>query len=183
MDYNQIKTFNEKKDFLLLTLIIFSFNNQIRFNGNNEFNMPVGKRDFNTSTMKNVKEFAIILKNNNIEIMNVDFMKIKIDNLIDPFVYCDPPYILGNAAYNENNGWTEKDELKLLKYLKKLDEKGIPFALSNVVEHKGMTHQILKDWVEENYFNIIYIKSNYSNSNYQVKDKDSVTREVLITNY
>ena len=110
-------------------------------------------------------------------------MKIKIDNLIDPFVYCDPPYILGNAAYNENNGWTEKDELKLLKYLKKLDEKGIPFALSNVVEHKGMTHQILKDWVEENYFNIIYIKSNYSNSNYQVKDKDSVTREVLITNY
>lgn len=183
MDYNQIKTFNEKKDFLLLTLIIFSFNNQIRFNGNNEFNMPVGKRDFNTSTMKNVKEFAIILKNKNIEIMNVDFMKIKIDNLIDPFVYCDPPYILGNAAYNENNGWTEKDELKLLKYLKKLDEKGIPFALSNVVEHKGMTHQILKDWVEENYFNIIYIKSNYSNSNYQVKDKDSVTREVLITNY
>ena len=37
--------------------------------------------------------------------------------------------------------------------------------------------------IDENYFNIIYIKSNYSNSNYQVKDKDSVTREVLITNY
>ena len=43
-DYNQIKTFNEEKDFLLLTLITFSFNNQIRFNGNNYYNMPVGKR-------------------------------------------------------------------------------------------------------------------------------------------
>ena len=57
--------------------------------------------------MKNVKEFSIILKklkNKNIEIMNVDFMKIKIIEFDCPFVYCDPPYILGTAAYNENNG-------------------------------------------------------------------------------
>lgn len=182
-DYNQIKTFNEKKDFLLLTLIIFSFNNQIRFNGSNEFNMPVGKRDFNASTMKNVREFSIILKNKDIEIVNKDYKGIKLDNLNNPFIYCDPPYILGTASYNENNGWTESDEKELLVYLKKVDEKGISFALSNVIEHKGMKHKLLKKWAEENYFNIIYIKSNYSNSNYQLKDKSAITREVLITNY
>ena len=35
----------------------------------------------------------------------------------------------------------------------------------------------------KNHFNLIYIKASYSNSNYQIKDKEAVTREVLITNY
>ena len=30
---------------------------------------------------------------------------------------------------------------------------------------------------------LIYIKASYSNSNYQIKDKEAITREVLITNY
>lgn len=36
---------------------IFSFNNQIRFNSNGEFDMPVRKRDFNSSSRKNIKDF------------------------------------------------------------------------------------------------------------------------------
>ena len=182
-DYNNIPGYNEKKDFILLTLIIFSFNNQIRFNGNNSFNMPVGKRDFNNSTRKNVRDFSIVLKNKDVEIYNKDFRKFKVENYSQPFVYCDPPYILGTASYNENDGWTEKDENDLLDYLKKLSDDGVQFALSNVIEHKGMVHYNLKRWVEENYFNIIYLKSNYSNSNYQIKNKELTTREVLITNY
>ncbi len=182
-DYNNIPGYNEKKDFILLTLIIFSFNNQIRFNGNNFFNMPVGKRDFNNSTRKNVRNFSIALKNKDVEIYSKDFRKINIENFANPFVYCDPPYILGTASYNENDGWTEKDENDLLDYLKKLSDKGIQFALSNVIEHKGMVHNNLKKWVEANYFNIIYLKSNYSNSNYQIKNREQNTREVLITNY
>ena len=182
-DYNKIKTFNENKDFLLLTLIIFSFNNQIRFNSNGEFNMPVGKRDFNSSTRKNLKEFSSILKNKNVEIYNKDFSKIDLTKYEEPFVYCDPPYILGTAAYSENDGWNIKDERRLLDYLKVLNEKGVSFALSNVLEHKGQIHEELKQWAEENYFNVIYIKSNYNNSNYQKKNKKDITREVLITNY
>ena len=34
---------------LLYTLILFGFNNQLRFNDKGEFNLPVGKRDFNTA--------------------------------------------------------------------------------------------------------------------------------------
>lgn len=182
-EYNSIKRSNEKKDFLLLTLVIFAFNNQIRFNSKNEFNMPVGKRDFNSSIRKNVREFATILKNKTLEFSNIDFRKIEIDSFSNPFFYCDPPYILGTASYNEGNGWSENDELKLLELLNRLNEKGIPFALSNVIEHKGMTHHTLKNWAEKNYYSIIYIKSSYGNSNYQIKDRSSITREVLITNY
>ena len=182
-DYNSLKRDSEEKDFLLLTLIIFSFNNQIRFNSNGEFNMPVGKRDFNSSSRKNIKDFALKIKNKTILFQNKDFNKIDYSNLENPFFYCDPPYYLGIASYNENNGWTIKEERKLLKFLEKLNGEGIPFALSNVIEHKGKVHEELKQWVDKNHFNLIYIKASYSNSNYQIKDKEAVTREVLITNY
>lgn len=182
-DYNSYDKNDDYKYFMLLTLVIYSFNNQIRFNSKGLFNMPVGKRDFNSSIRKNIKLFANRLNKMKIKIHHKDFDKLKIVSYEDPFVYCDPPYFLGTASYNESDGWTEKDEIKLLNYLKLLDSNNIKFALSNVIEHKGLIHTKLKDWVEENHFNLIYIKSNYNNSNYQIKNKNSVTREVLITNY
>lgn len=182
-DYNSYELNDDYKYFMLLTLIIYSFNNQIRFNSKGLFNMPVGKRDFNSSTRKNIKSFANRLNEMKIKIHHKDFDKLKLSTYEDPFVYCDPPYYLGIASYNESDGWTQKDEIRLLKYLKLLDDNNIKFALSNVIEHKGLVHTMLKDWVEKNHFNLIYIKSNYNNSNYQIKDKKAVTREVLITNY
>lgn len=181
--YNTYDKEDDEKYFILLTLIIFAFNNQIRFNSKGLYNMPVGKRDFNSSTRRNLKRFADKVKSMKIKVHHKEFDKLSISKMDNPFVYCDPPYFLGIAAYNESDGWTEKDERRLLNYLQKLDENGIRFALSNVIEHKGLTHTILKDWVEENHFNLIYIKSDYSNSNYQLKDKEAITREVLITNY
>ncbi len=182
-DYNKLEKDSEEKDFLLLTLIIFSFNNQIRFNSSGEFNMPVGKRDFNSSSRKNIKDFALKIKNKNILFQNKEFNKIEYSKFENSFFYCDPPYYLGIASYNENNGWTIKEERKLLKFLEKLNSEGIPFALSNVIEHKGKIHEELKAWVDKNHFNLIYIKASYNNSNYQIKDKEAITREVLITNY
>lgn len=145
--------------------------------------MPVGKRDLNSSTRQNIKEFAAKLKGKNIVFMSKDFSKIDVTKFESPFVYCDPPYFLGTASYNENDGWTENDEKRLLNYLEELDMLNIPFALSNVIQHKGMEHTMLKKWAEKNFFNMIYIRSNYSNSNYHIKDKDSETKEVLITNF
>lgn len=180
--YNKLKS-SEVKDFELLTLIIFSFNNQIRFNSNKEFNMPVGKRDLNSSTRRNIKDFAAMIKNHNLIVYSKDFKEIKIDNYESAFIYCDPPYLLGNASYNENNGWSHKDEIDLLKFLTKASLSGHKFALSNVVEHKGEVHNVLLQWALNNKFNIIYLNANYNNSNYQIKDKNGKTQEVLITNY
>lgn len=182
-DYNQKSSDSEQKDFLLLTLIIYAFNNQIRFNSKGDYNMPVGKRDFNAFTKRNIKDFCIKIHGLDCSFSCTDFRKIDTSLYLEPFIYCDPPYLLGVAAYNENDGWTEKDEKDLLSFLLSESNKGHSFALSNVCEHKGKKHSLLLQWAIDNGFNIIHLKSSYSNSNYHIKDKKSETDEVLITNY
>lgn len=176
---------NKKRDDLFLLLIIYSFNNQIRFNNKGEYNLPVGKRDFNGSLRKKLQLFIDKIHSKEISFVNLDFRRLDIDKIskVNSFLYLDPPYYLGNASYNENGGWTEKDEGDLLDFLKKCDKKQIRFALSNVIEHKGKIHDKLLNWCLTNGFNINYINCSYSNSNYHIKDKTLVTREVLITNY
>ena len=143
-DYNKEKEDSVEKDFLFLTLVIYGFNNQIRFNSNGEFNMPVGKRDFNNSIRKNLKSFITKLKTKNIDFINSDFREFVIETTNNTLVYCDPPYFLGTASYNENGGWTSQDEIDLLKYLAVLDQSGVKFALSNVIEHKGEKGNVTK---------------------------------------
>lgn len=181
-DYNNSKKSIEK-DFLLLLLTIYSFNNQIRFNSSGLYNLPVGKRDFNASTRKNIKLFSEKIKTKEVSFFSKDFREFDYKSLKNPFFYCDPPYLLGDASYNENGGWNEELEKELLAFLKMVSDEGIKFALSNVIEHKGKTHTILLEWAMSNKFNTIYLNKNYSNSNYQIKNKDSKTIEVLITNY
>jgi c-di-GMP-related signal transduction protein len=78
--------------------------------------------------------------------------------------------------------WSEDYERKLLNYLDELDSKGYKFALSNVLEHKGKTNEILKHWAAK--YNIHYMNIDYKNCNYQTKVKlANSSTEVLITNY
>lgn len=182
-DYNHMNDSDERA-FLFLTLVIYSFNHQIRFNSKGEYNMPVGKRDFNSSIRKNLLEFCRKLLIKNISFVNTDYKNFELNSLTDnDFCYFDPPYYLGDASYNENGGWNEKNEKELLEYLNEVNKKGIKFALSNVTEHKGLKNEILIDWAIENQYNIHNLNYNYSNSNYHLKDKNQVTKEVLITNY
>lgn len=183
-DYNSMVEDSVEKDFLFLTLVIYGFNNQIRFNSNGEFNMPVGKRDFNNSIRKNLKSFITKLKNKNIEFINSDFREFVIETTDNTLVYCDPPYFLGTASYNENGGWTDKDEIDLLNYLSILDQSGVKFALSNVIEHKGEKNTILDSWIKEHNYIVHIIDSNYNNSNYHKQEGNVLkTIEVLVTNY
>ena len=183
-DYNRLKEESDDETFKFLTLIIYGFNHQIRFNSSGEFNTPVGKRDFNSSIRRNLLSFCEALRNKNVEFVSEDFKKIKIDNLTpEDFCYFDPPYFLGDASYNENNNWTEKDEKELLSYINKLNDNNIKFALSNVTQHRGEKNQLLIDWAIENKYNINYLDYNYNNSNYHSKSKLNITEEVLITNY
>ena len=59
------------------------------------------------------------------------------------FVYCDPPYLITTAVYNENDGWNCEKEKDLLDLLNKIANKNIPFALSNVLKTKLKTKTIL----------------------------------------
>ena len=182
-DYNHMKD-SDERDFVFLTLVVYSFNHQIRFNSKGEYNMPVGKRDFNSSIRKNLLEFCRKLVVKNISFVNTDYKKFELNSLTgNDFCYFDPPYYLGDASYNENDGWNEGKEKELLEYLNEVNKHGIKFALSNVTEHKGLKNEILIDWAIENQYNIHNLNYNYSNSNYHLKDKNQVTKEVLITNY
>lgn len=182
-DYNsrRYQTYYEKI-ILFYTLIIFGFNNQIRFNKRGEFNIPSGKRDFNSRLRDKLRKFSNKVRSLNINFEYFDFRDVDLDILDEnDFVYIDPPYLITLASYNEQGGWTEDDERDLLSLLDTLNDRGIRFALSNVLECKGKMNNILIEWA--NRYAIHYLDYNYNFSNYQVKDKTSRTIEVLICNY
>ena len=72
--YNKDKYFKMREDFnsridrnddyyiMLYVLIVYSFNNQIRFNRSGKFNLPVGKRDFNKKMEGKLLAFIDALK-------------------------------------------------------------------------------------------------------------------------
>lgn len=170
---------------MFYAMLTHAFNYQIRFNKQGEYNMPFGRNrsSFNPNLEKNFIKFIDKLGEINVTFFNSDFNKIKIDMLgKDDFVYCDPPYLVACASYNEQDGWNETKERELLELLDNLNARGIKFALSNVLENKGKTNEILKVWAEK--YNVHYLNYSYGNCNYHAKDKsENSTVEVLITNY
>jgi site-specific DNA-adenine methylase len=113
-----------------------------------------------------------------------DFLSFNAADLDDTsLVYCDPPYLITCATYNEQNGWNEKREHDLLALLDNFTLRDIKFALSNVLSNKGKRNQILSNWLHDRNYRIININKEYFNSNYHTKDKSISTDEVLIINY
>lgn len=183
-DFNNYKNKDYYYYVMLYVIIIYSFNNQIRFNKNGEFNLPVGKRDFNNKMKLKLSKFVDRIKSGNYKFSCKDFRKIDIDSFEkEDFIYADPPYLITCASYNEQNGWTEKDEKDLYSYLDRVNSKGIRFALSNVLSSEGKTNQILLDWLSKNKYKVIHLNYGYSNSNYHKKDRKTGSDEVLIINY
>lgn len=182
-DYNDAANYRDK-NLLLLTLILYGFNNQIRFNKEGKFNLPVGKRDYNGSSRKNLARFNEVINRKDVNFIHGEYLELNTRKYTkNDFIYLDPPYILGVASYNENGGWSEKDEYNLYEVLSKLNKRGVRFALSNVIEHKGKVNLILKQWARREGFKINSLDYDYKNSNYQSLAKHSVTREILVTNY
>lgn len=171
---------------MLYVIIVYAFNNQIRFNSNGDFNLPVGKRDFNKKMEQKLVDFIDRIHEQNCSFTCCDFREFDISLLTSQdFVYVDPPYLITCATYNEQGGWDETAEKDLLAFLDKLHSKNIRFALSNVLRSKGKENQILIEWLNKNAskYKIVPLDYSYSNSNYQTKDRTSVSEEVLIINY
>ncbi|WP_440896849.1 Dam family site-specific DNA-(adenine-N6)-methyltransferase [Amphibacillus sp. Q70] len=164
--------------FYLLT--VYGFNNQVRFNSNGEYNLPVGKRDFNINMKRKLQKFHQTLNLKEFVFSYKDFREFNhLEN--NDFIYADPPYRITTASYNENGNWSLKDDMDLFEYLDKADKIGIKFALSNVTVHNGRENTELLDWATK--YNTNKLNFNYNNSNYQSKAKKTITEEVLITNY
>lgn len=169
---------------MLYTLICYSFNNQIRFNNKGAYNMPFGKdrSSFNPTLREKFITFVQRLQSMEIQFSSKDFRELDLDTLGEnDFVYCDPPYLITVASYNENGGWGEQAERDLLAKLDTLDKAGVKFGLSNVFESKGKENIILKEWAKG--YTVHYLDHTYSNCSYHKKDKQSKDIEVFITNY
>jgi len=172
----------------LFTLSCFSFNYQFRFNNNLEYNNPFGKNRscFSETTRKNLFSFMNEIRQKNIEFYARDFREMNIVNLgSNDFIYCDPPYLITTGTYNDGNrgfkNWTKNEEIALYNFLDDANKKNIRFALSNVFKHKNKENKLLIEWAKK--YKINYINNNYSNCNYQLKERKAETVEVLITNY
>lgn len=178
-DYNA-NNYDSKyaKAVIFYVLIVFAFNNQIRFNRKNEYNLPVGKRDFNLKMQHKLRDFVEALHDQRIEIKSTDYANIDIP--VNSFVYCDPPYSITTATYSEGNSWSINDDQRLFKFLDQLDKNHIMFALSDVLYHNGRENTVLLQWSKK--YRIHQIEFNYNNSNYHSQAKRHKTKEVLITN-
>lgn len=180
--FNAISKDDQKYFLYMYILIVYAFNNQIRFNSDGEFNLPVGKRDFNVRMQNKLKHFLSAIEKKNISFSNCYFSDIKISELDEKaFVYADPPYLITCATYNEKS-WNEGEEKKLLSYLDELSKNKIRFALSNVLSTDNKTNKILQNWLNERNYKCHHLDFSYKNSNYHKKNI-AKTDEVLITNY
>lgn len=179
--------YNQSKNPLdLYTLICFSFNYQFRFNNNHEYNNPFGRNrsQFSDELKKKLIRFIGEIKSKNIEFTYRDFEHFDFSKCSSTdLVYCDPPYLITTGSYNDGNrgfkDWNVKQEKKLLELLDGLHNKGVRFALSNVLSHKGDTNDILIEWSKK--YNVHRLNYSYSNSSHNTSRGKS--EEVLIANF
>lgn len=184
--YNALREqYNQNHSSLYLFLLIcYGFNHQLRFNSNGEFNNPFGinRSSYNANIEKNLIKLHRATRGfeyhiGNFKQFNLDFM------VPGDFLYADPPYLISCGSYNDGKrgfeGWDVNDDIALFAKLDELNHREINFALSNVTHHKGRENRTLIEWARN--YNVHYLNADYSNSNYQAKESETV--EVLITNY
>ena len=169
---------------MLYLLMLYSFNNDIRFNAKGEFNLPVGKTDLNKINVDKLKLFMEKTKNLDSDFLCADYNSSVVMELINKsdFVYMDPPYLVGDAVYNAS--WNKIEELRLLKFIDLFIENKKNFALSNVISKVNMINVPLQDWCEKNHndLSIYTINYNYKSASYHKIIRDAQEKEVLITN-
>ena len=166
---------------LLLVVILYSFQQQIRFNSNHGFNNPVGMRWFNDNLLEKLISFSRRIKALNVCFSCADYTDTF--RYVDDghtFVYLDPPYMLTNGSYNDGKrgfkGWDVSQEAALFEFLDKLNHEGSRFMLSYVLEHKGKVNQNLVNWTQDNHYHIIELGDILGISG-------SRRKEILVTNY
>lgn len=175
------KDFNaEKDDYLrLYLLLIYGFNHMIRFNGNGDFNLPVGNVDFNNNVYQALNNYLEFVGEHEIEFFNMEYISFleKITYEKNSYVFLDPPYLISMSEYNKL--WNDKKEDELCEYLDSLNDRGIKFGITNLITHKGKVNQRFLDWSKK--YCAYDVKSNYISFNDNTIKADS--KEVFVTNY
>lgn len=164
---------------MLYTLILYGFQQQIRFNTNHGFNNPIGSRWFNECLLSKFITFARHSKSKNVEYLNVSFEKL-IDQITpDTFIYADPPYRSTLGVYNDGKrgfeGWKIEHEQRLCLFLDQIHQREAKFMLSYVLQVEDFYNADVANWAERNGYRVIDIEVPQGRYNNR--------REVLIINY
>lgn len=185
--YKKLKDdFNKEKNIeKLLVLILYGFNQQIRFNSKEEWNIPAGKFFWNSYQRNKLIDYCNKAREKTYSIYSMDFKDFinEIKNEIDKqktIFYFDPPYLISNATYN--NIWNIEKEKELIQVLKELTDQGYKWFLSNVLSSKGNKNEILFEFLSSTK-NVTFEtigEINYKNSNYQRKQSKEQEQEILV---
>lgn len=184
-DYNALPNKNTAlANKLLYLLIVYGFNNDIRFSKDGNYNLPVGKTDLNSSNVKKLIEYIERVKSIHTEFICGDFCSERIQQIVKAadFVYMDPPYLITDAVYNESNKWKEQNEYELLKLVNYLLDNKKQFVLSNVLEKQGRRNEPLYYWTttRKDDICIVDIDYHYKSASYNKKNRNAQEREVII---
>lgn len=158
--YNELP-YNKKDSRILFAIILYSFQQQIRFNSNYEFNNPVGVRWFNDSILSKLISFSRVIKSKDVSFLSTDYINIadSVELSQNTFLYLDPPYKLTTGSYNDGKrgfkGWDSNLEQELFHFIDSMAEKNIPCMLSYVLEHKGEINHELEKWINRNNYTFI----------------------------
>ena len=140
------------------------------------FNVPFNKKNkVSTYDASNLLLVHTYFVNNDIKIMSTNFEKSVENCQENDFVYFDPPYDTLNNSFTSytEEGFTKKDQERLFKTFKKLDQKGVKVMLSN--HNTDFIKELYKDYN----FHVITAKRNINSNG----NKRGLVEEVIITNY
>lgn len=137
--YNQ-KIVNNELDVECAALMLWinrhCFNALYRVNAKGLFNVSFNKKDVKSSIdQDNVRQIGKYLRENNVEIRNMDFEEACQDVKPFDFVYFDPPYLPVSKTQNfkeySRDGFTFEDHVRLAKLFRRLVDNGAFVLLSN----------------------------------------------------
>lgn len=176
--------------FLLLSKV--SYCSLLRFNRQNECNIPYGNRGRNVLGKRNMadlsKAVSRIKRISSVSTLSyLQYVK-KWHKIADKkhLFYFDPPYLASGASVYKGD-WNTEDEKKLLSLLDYMDRLGLRWVLSNVTGHKNHVNKHLVKWMKQ--YNVIYPtfggKHAYNLDRARVsgKKEDNKTVEVIIKNF
>ena len=165
---------------LLFTIILYGYQQQIRFNSKYEFNNPAGIRWFNDKILEKMISFSRHIKKCKVSFNSNNYLELKEKMNTGTFLYLDPPYNLTTGTYNDGKrgfkGWNSLLEKELFNFCDEVSKRKIPFMLSYVIEHKNNVNYELINWAERTKYRIIQLDS-------VVGISGSRRKEVLIVNY
>lgn len=172
----------------LYVLAAYSYNYQFRFNSKLEFNNPFGRNrsSYSPRMRSNLQRFMNKLHSLDAQFVANYFDEMDLSRLTSrDFVYLDPPYLITVGSYNDGHrgfkNWSLDEEAKMYELMHELNNRDVPFALSNVLSHKGKRHEQLAEEIARRNYHVTHLTHSYGNSSYNTTKLES--DEVVVTNY